>query len=386
MKQSLVFKSLAVLGLALLTFQACKKEKTYELQSLVAGGVDLNGATSAVGVDAKADIVATFSEAVDAASATGTNITLVRDYDNATIATTISVVDNAVTINPNEDLGSGTLYKLTFSGSVKYADGAASVTTFSRTFTTAGTFAPAGAVAHWTFEGNGEDVAGSYDASAVVSINFDASRNANAGKAATFNGDNSIIEVPNGDKLMNTSDFTMSFWVKANSDGHVNADGNPAGHFVMGLAAFYGFQFEITSDYSWCKLAARYDLGNNTTGSEDLWFPGNGQTYANGGWTRQGIMYMNGEKMKSFDFDLWPDGDAKRGVTGLKYGGTAPETVNELAFGFIQSRSGQLWDTEPWGGYDFPTSNHFKGQLDDVRIYHKVLTDKEIELMYNSEK
>lgn len=419
MKQSLIFKSLAVLGLALLTFQACKKEKTYELQSLVAGGVDLNGATSAVGVDAKADVVATFSQAVDAASATGTNITLVRDYDNATIATTISVVDNAVTINPNEDLGSGTLYKLTFSGSVKYADGAASVTTFSRTFTTAGTFAPAGAVAHWTFEGNGEDVAGSYDASAVVSINFDASRNANAGKAATFNGDNSIIEVPNGDKLMNTSDFTMSFWVKANSDGHVNADGNPAGHFVMGLAAFYGFQFEITSDYSWCKLAARYDLGNNTTGSEDLWFPGNGQTYANGGWqgwdfckdltnsggvagllkdkwahvvcvynssTRQGIMYMNGEKMKSFDFDLWPDGDAKRGVTGLKYGGTAPETVNELAFGFIQSRSGQLWDTEPWGGYDFPTSNHFKGQLDDVRIYHKVLTDKEIELMYNSEK
>ncbi|MFN5237880.1 MAG: Ig-like domain-containing protein, partial [Bacteroidota bacterium] len=103
MKQSLVFKSLAVLGLALLTFQACKKEKTYELQSLVAGGVDLNGATSAVGVDAKADIVATFSEAVDAASATGTNITLVRDYDNATIATTISVVDKAVTINPNED-------------------------------------------------------------------------------------------------------------------------------------------------------------------------------------------------------------------------------------------------------------------------------------------
>jgi hypothetical protein len=95
---------------------------------------------------------------------------------------------------------------------------------------------------------------------------------------------------------------------------------------------------------------------------------------------------MNGEKMKSFDFDLWPDGDAKRGVTGMKYGGTAPETVNELAFGFIQSRSGQLWDTEPWGGYDFPTSNHFKGQLDDVRIYHKVLTDKEIELMYNSEK
>ena len=90
--------------------------------------------------------------------------------------------------------------------------------------------------------------------------------------------------------------------------------------------------------------------------------------------------------MKSFDFDLWPAGDVKRGVTGLKYNGTAPEVVNELAFGFIQSRAGLLWDTEPWGGYDFPTSNHFKGQLDDVRVWNKVLTGDEILLLYNSEK
>ena len=413
MKNSLLLKSLAVLGLAVLTFQACKKEKTYELQTLVANGVDLNSATSATGVDAKANVVATFSQAINAGSATSANITLVRDYDNTTIATTISVADNVVTIDPTEDLGSGTLYKLTFSGSVAYADGKANVESFSRTFTTAGTFAPAGAIAHWTFEGNGEDQVGTFDASAVVAVTFENSRNAAAGKAATFDGDASIIEVPNGDVLMNNSNFTLSFWVKANSTDH------PNGQFVMGLSAFYGFQFEITGDYSWCKLAARYDLGDGNTGAEDLWFPGDGKTFANGGWqgwdfckdltasggvagllqdkwahvtcvydgaNRKGIMYINGEKMKSFDFNLWPDGDAKRNVTGLKYGGVAPETVNELAFGFIQSRAGTLWDTEPWGGYDFPGANHFKGQLDDVRIFHKVLTDQEILLMYNSEK
>ncbi|MBL7829288.1 MAG: Ig-like domain-containing protein [Saprospiraceae bacterium] len=413
MKNSLLLKSLAIVGIAVLAFQACKKEKTYELQTLVAAGVDLNGASSATGVAATADIVATFSEPINASTANSTNITLVRDYDNAAIPTTISVSGNVVTINPNEDLGSGTLYELSFGGAVAYADGKANVAAFSRTFTTAGTFAPAGAIAHWTFENNAEDQAGSNDASAVVAVTYENSRNGAAGKAATFNGDNSIIEVPNGDLLMNTSNFTLSFWVKAVSDNH------PNGQFVMGLAAFYGFQFEITGDYSWCKLAGRYDLGNNTTGSEDLWFPGDGKTFANGGWqgwdfckdltasggvagllkdkwahvvcvyngaTRQGIMYINGEKMKSFDFDLWPDGDAKRNVTGLKYGGTAPETVNELAFGFIQSRAGTLWDTETWGGYDFPEANHFKGQLDDVRIFHKVLTDQEILLMYNSEK
>ena len=418
MKKSIFLKSFAVACFAFLAFQGCKKDKVYELQSLTAGGIDLNGATSATGVDPKADILATFSEAIKASTATSANITLLRDYDGATIPTTITVAGNVVTINPTEDLGSGTLYKLTFSGAVSFDDGKATVATFNRTFTTIGTFAPAGAIAHWTFEDNANDVAGSYNGTAV-SVTYTASRNVAAGKAATFDGDVSIIEVPSGDVLQNSNDFTLSFWVKTNSAGHVNENGDPAGHFVIGLGAFKGFQFEIPADYKWCKLAASYAFADGTTGSEDLWFPGDGKTYANGGWqgwdfckdltgsggveglikdkwanivceynsaTKQGIMFINGEKMKSFDFDLWPDGDAKRGVTGLKYGGVAPEVVNKLAFGFIQSRDGQLWDTESWGGYDFTTSNHFKGQLDDIRIYHKVLTGDEILLMYNSEK
>ena len=96
--------------------------------------------------------------------------------------------------------------------------------------------------------------------------------------------------------------------------------------------------------------------------------------------------YYNGVKMKSFDFDLWPAGDAKLGVKGLKYGGVTPDVANELALGFIQSRAGTMWDTEPWGGYDIPTANHFRGQLDDLRFYHKALTAAEIDLMYKSEK
>ena len=266
MKNSIVLKSVAVLGLALLTFQACKKDKTYELQTLEANGVDLNGATSATGVAANANIVATFSEAINAATANSTNITLTRDYDDASIPVTVSVTNNVVTIDPNEDLGSGTLYELSVSGAVAFADGKANVIAFSRTFTTAGTFAPAGLVAHWKFEDNGNDETGNFNSSAAVAVTYGASRNAAAGKAATFDGDASIMEIPRGDELMNSDNFTLAFWMKTNSDGHVNADGNPTGHFVMGLGAFKGFQFEVAGDYGWCKLAASYDLGNNTTG------------------------------------------------------------------------------------------------------------------------
>ncbi|MDV7397841.1 hypothetical protein RZS08_40950, partial [Arthrospira platensis SPKY1] len=84
--------------------------------------------------------------------------------------------------------------------------------------------------------------------------------------------------------------------------------------------------------------------------------------------------------------NLWPEGDAKQTVVGMKYGGAEPDVKNDLAFGFIQSRAGTMWDNEPWGGYDFPDANHFKGQLDDIRFFHKVLTPTEIQLMYNSEK
>jgi hypothetical protein len=229
--------------------------------------------------------------------------------------------------------------------------------------------------------------------------------------AATFDGDASIIEIPNGDQLINTADFTISFWVKTNST-------HDAGHFVMGLGAFYGIQFEIFGGYDGAKFAIQYELGDGTTAAEDMWFPSLAQDMTNGGWQgwdyarsvetedmiamlkdawlqvvytfntteRQGILYYNGEIMKSFDFDLWAEGDAKRTVVGLKYGGAEPDVVNELAFGFIQSRAGTMWDSEGWGGYDFTTANHFKGQLDDIRIFHKAITATEVSLMYESEQ
>jgi len=391
---------------------SCKEDEPVPLtiDTIVAGTVDLNTETAPTGVPVDAVITVTFSTDVDTATAKSTNITLTQDYDDADIAMDIDAVGKVITLTPKANLGNGALYILDFSAGLLSTDGLA-LTPVSRSFTTDGTFAPAGVIAHWNFENNAEDQVGSYDASATIAVTYTDSRNTAAGKAATFDGDATIIEIPNGDQLINTQNFTISFWVKTNST-------HDAGHFVIGLGAFKGLQYEIFGAYDGAKFAISYELADGTTASEDMWFPKDAQSKDNGGFKgwdfakaipeadmiamlkdkwlnvvytydgvdKKGTLYYNGEKMKSFDFDLWDETDAKRGVVGMKWGGDGVEVVNELAFGFVQSRAGTLWDTESWGGYDFPTANHFKGQLDDIRIYHKAITASEVLLMYNSEK
>ncbi|PKP53387.1 MAG: hypothetical protein CVT92_04410 [Bacteroidetes bacterium HGW-Bacteroidetes-1] len=418
-KQILLMFIFAIATSAMI-FQGCKKDdepKDLTLATLLAGTVDLNGATSPNTVPVDASIVATFSTDIDAATVSAANIKLTQDYDNTDVQINITASGKTMTITPVSELGTGTLYKLSFSGAIMSTD-AKPLTAFDRTFTTIGTFAPTGAIAHWNFEDNANDIIGTYNSSAAIDVAYVAGRNASAGKAASFNGTTSIIEIPNGDVLMTTPNFTISFWVKAKSEGQVNENGDPKGHFVMGLGAFYGFQFEIFGGYDGAKFAIQYGFENGQSGAEDMWFPALATDASNGGWqgwdfaksltaeqmiaklkdnwlhvtytydgtAKKGTLYYDSEKMKSFDFNLWPEGDLKRTVTGMKYAGTAPDVVNELAFGFVQSRAGTMWDAEPWGGYDIATANHFRGQLDDVRIFHKVLTTTEIQLMYNSEK
>lgn len=413
------FSLSAILLLAMLAvgISSCNKDDdkpvALTLTGLKAGDIDLNGATAPNNVPFNPTIVATFSTDVDASTASGTYITLLREYDQAVVPVTITTSGKTVTINPTEGLASGALHSLTFAPGLKSTGGESLGNSVARTFSTDGFFAPSGMVAYWDFNGDGKDKVGSYDAAASIDINYVDSRKGAAGKAASFNGTTSIIEVPGADQLMNTKDFTLSFWAKAEPVGH--------GHFVMGLAAFHGFQFELSGGFDNFKMPVQFDYGDGTSGTGgDLVYNGDGQTKDNGGWrgtifnkedaslpaklenkwfhivyvynsqTKIRSMFLNGEKAVAQDHNLWFDDDGnpfpERGITGLKYDGTPPETLPELAFGFIQSRGGTLWDNEPWGGYDFPDANHFKGLLDDVRIFHKPLSEAEIQLMYNSEK
>lgn len=396
------------------TLNSCKEDEppALSLVTLTADGVDLNGATSATGISVDASIVATFNVAVDQTSAAA-GITLTRQFDAAAVPVTVTVSGAEVTINPNGDFSTGTLFILNIAPTVLSTEGKGLSTAVERNFSSEGTFAVPGAFAHWTFEDNANDIIGTFDptASQVVAITYEAGRKADAGKAASFNGTTSIIEISNGDQLMNNGSWALSLWVKPNSS-------LGKGHFVVGLGAFYGFQFEIPSNFNSFKLAASYGHANPAGAggfNTDLWADGTGNLGWQG-WTfskdftaaggmntvikdkwahyvfvydataKTGTIYLNSEKIKEQDFDLWPANANETFTTGLKYRGAEPDVKNELAFGFIQSRAGTMWATEPWGGYTMPGANHFHGLLDDVIIYKKVLTAAEVTAMYNSGK
>lgn len=389
-----------------LMLSSCKKDpEPLALESLMAGTIDLNGATSPSNVPVSPSIVAVFNVDVDPASATTSNITMVQDYDDADVPLTVTTSGKTITIVPQASLGTGALYQLSFGAGLKSVDNLA-ITPFQRTFTTEGAFAPAGAIAHFTFEDNANDVIGTWDpvAADIIDITYTASRKTAAGKAATFNGTTSLIEIPNGDLIMNTNTFTVAFWMKTNSADKTN------GHFVMGLAGWNGFQFEVQPTYAESKFAIQYQHATGTA-SEDMWLPSLANTswqgwtfarslteaemsallkdtwvnviYTFNGPTKVGTLYFNGQKMKSFDFNLWDAADAKHGVTGMKYAGLP--AGNQLAFGFIQARNNRTI-TDGWADYADPANNHFKGQLDDIRFWHKALSENEVLLMYNSEK
>jgi hypothetical protein len=411
MKHTIKFYAMLACLAGLAVFYSCSDDddspSTFTIASAMAGSKDLNGATAATEVPVDADLTATFNTDVDASTATSSNIMLKRTFDNATVDLDIDVSGKTITITPTDGMSGGVKYVLSIGAGLKSTSGVA-FTAAERSFTTAGTFAPDGALAHWTFENNGNDVIGSYDAAAtdIVDVTYTAGRNANAGMAATFNGTTSIMEIANGTDFTNTKDFAFSLWVKPDSSAH------HGGNFVVGLGGLNGFQFELNKNDG--KLAAQYDLGDGSTASEDTWIDGRG-VFGEGQWpgytyskdytsqggfaavvqqkwthfvfmyngtTKVGSAYINGELAKSFDFNKWPAGEVKRGVTGMKF--KAQDGVGQkLAFGFLADRSSTAFD---YAVYTNPNHNHFKGQLDDVRIYHKVLTDQEIEVMYNSEK
>ena len=378
--------------------------------------LDLNGASSATDVPTDAVFSIGFSKDVDGTTATP-NISL--NDGTADVSITTATSGSSITVTPNAELARGTIYTMSVKGGLLATDGGTFVAT-SRTFTSAGNVEvqpPRGTdqKAYWKFDGDATSTVGSYTGTAI-GVAFQEDRFGFEESAAYFDGDVSLVEVPNGADLI-TPSATYSFWMKLDTADHLNENGdNLAGHFVMGIGAFYGLMIEISGPGSTIKLAARYEKNDGTTESNDFFINADGQTRDNGGWigvefekeitgglasvfpgkwvhviftydgsTNKRSLFLNGELIERDDLTM-PSGTMN--FKGFKFDpSTSGETIGTgLAFGFGYDRQTTLWNMTGFGNYNSATSNHFKGWLDDIRFFSAAYTDSDALTLYNAEK
>ena len=268
-------------------------------------------------------------------------------------------------------------------------------------------------LSYFSFNGNMDDKVGSHTpvAEDVRDLTFVNDRFDKAERAGDFNGSTTIVEIQEAHQYMEYNSLTVSVWIKANTTKN--------GHFVLGLAGWKGFHLEIATDWSWIKFANQYAVAGGTD-SEDNWFPGTGETNIDTGWqgwtfqenvlphgggvgtkyfkdiwahvvctydsnTKLATMYINGEKVKQHDFNLWPVGDPKKATTGVVFDGNLGGGGNKLALGFIQGSQNRII-TDSWADPADTGSNHFMGLMDDLRIFRVALTAEEVSTLYVDEK
>lgn len=413
MKHTIKIFSLIIL-IGLITFTSCKDDEpspaALNLSSLMSGTVDLDGALPATDVSVSEDIVAEFSTNVDEATAIAANITLKRGTE--TIATTITVDGNTVTIDPDVDLFTGTEYDLSISSEVTSDKGVAfgaSAVSFTTEGIGLGT-APQSAsqVLYLQFNGSIEDVTGNATkASEQVAYTADRFGVANGAanfRGATANGNGDIVEL-SGTTFVNAS-TTISVWYKVALADYTGS------RFMFGDAVERGYFLEVGGDLGWMKFATSHEVvggtpvhnfgtawtdpnGDGSIGGQTLFdYTGSLQTLTDGVWVQLVMTYdattslktifINGAKIMQVDIDL----DATEWILkGLQIADVndANETITgsdtKLALGYAGSK---LNTSTGWAVYA-DNQNSYKGLMDDLRIWNKALTESEVTTLYNSE-
>lgn len=381
---------------------------------------DLNAATAASDVPLDAVIKVSFNKAVDASTVNTSSISLSSSAGAVSIS--VSAAGSDINISHTESFERGIEYTLVLASTLKGDDGGA-FSEISRSFKSAGRAASdppnsSAQTAYFPLNGNANAAVGSNNGT-ESGVTYTSDRFGNQESAALFDGDVSLIEVPNGDQLL-TPSFTLSYWMYIDSSGHKNFAGTGnAGHFAMGIGDVYGFFIEVQGSLGGMKMTGRYSKSDGTTTVNDFFFNGDGKDANNGGWvgvefekdisstgglgaiidqswthviwtydasTNKRSLYLNGELMETDNFGnttgladvtghTYDDSDAGSDVIG-----------KSLAFGFNHDQQTTHWSDTNWGDYRKPGANHLKGALDDIRFFSASFSESDALELYNAEK
>jgi hypothetical protein len=213
-----------------------------------------------------------------------------------------------------------------------------------------------GLVGWWPFNGNANDESGNGNNGTVNGAILTTDRFGNASKAYSFDGvGNNIIVADN--LLLRPSNISLSVWIKTDLTKPINA--------ICIKTNFNNAQGE------------QYGIGVSGNGAAGFTIKRNSNCLPGNGWqdcsTATGVVIPNVWQNLVSTYD---------GVT-IKYyiNGMIVQTAVPPAGNIDNCSGGNLNIGQFWSGQP----DYFKGQIDDIGIWNRALSDCEIQDLYNSQ-
>jgi hypothetical protein len=211
-----------------------------------------------------------------------------------------------------------------------------------------------GLVGYWPFCGNAIDASGNGNNGTVNGATLTTDRFGNADNAYSFDGNNDVISLPQSN-LWNfgVSDFTLAGWFISNSGTQDNII-----RYDNGLGPQNLWGMRVRDQELNFLLQGTNNIGINPSPQTNL-----GGLVSNSSW-HYGLVVRTGTDML-----IYVDGD-------LEYQGSTSQVVNIDAGTVYYPSIGRL------GSF---SGEYFDGQIDDVGIWNRALSESEIQQLYSSD-
>lgn len=191
--------------------------------------------------------------------------------------------------------------------------------------------------------------------------------------------------------LTNMPVATIALWAKYDSFTNVigakdwSADGNAT---LLGTSRSTGvngtWSLGRFNSYNSRNQTRFLVMTNNLIEPSNQWIdfpdmPVNNLTGDTGGWHHYAVVWDNGRCSAYFDGDLVGTKDWSAGTTSLRIAQNSPAIGPWIGVGC--DPHGGTPELEDEAGEDYPNHGWFNGKMDDLRIYNRALSAKEIEAM-----
>jgi hypothetical protein len=227
-------------------------------------------------------------------------------------------------------------------------------------YTSAKEIAPANLVGYWSFNGSYID-----SVSGASGTNTGTTFSGGIKGQAMQGALNSYVLFTPGTAITTMSSFTITYWVNspAPSVGIIG---------MVGLAKTDGFwgNIEIFFENGGTNTDGKY-RAHIQNGANEGWVAKDGIQNLFGVWTNLALSY-NGA---TSTFKLYKDGALISTNVAAGLGPLAFTNIGKMVFGCVQFQTTpsltSATGSQPWASY-------LTGQLDEVRVYNKALTDAEV--------